>query len=60
MLIYGNKNCRPPHNIEVYKSKNEDLIVRIPEKYMPENVALKSYVDDAISNAITKTLNTEV
>ena len=64
MLIYGNKNCRPPHNIEVYKSKDEDLIVRIPEKYMPENVALKSYVDDAISNAIsnaiTKTLNTEV
>lgn len=60
MLIYGNKNCRPPHNIEVYKGKNEDLIVRIPEKYMPENVALKSYVDTAISNAITKTLNTEV
>ena len=60
MLIYGNKNCRPPHNIEVYKGKNEDLIVRIPEKYMPENVALKSYVDNAISNAITKTLNTEV
>ena len=60
MLIYGNKNCRPPHNIEVYKSKDEDLIVRIPEKYMPENVALKSYVDDAINNAITKTLNTEV
>lgn len=60
MLIYGNKNCRPPHNIEVYKGKNEDPIVRIPEKYMPENVALKSYVDTAISNAITKTLNTEV
>lgn len=64
MLIYGNKNCRPPHNIEVYKGKDEDLIVRIPEKYMPENVALKSYVDNAISNAIsnaiTKTLNTEV
>lgn len=59
-LIYGNKNCRPPHNIEVYKVKDGDLIVRIPEKYMPENVALKSYVDDAISNAITKTLNTEV
>lgn len=60
MLIYGNKNGRPPHNIEVYKSKDEDLIVRIPEKYIPENVALKSYVDTAISNAITKTLNTEV
>ena len=60
MLIYGNKNGRPPHNIEVYKSKDEDLIVRIPEKYIPENVALKSYVDNAINNAITKTLNTEV
>ena len=58
MLMYGNKNCRPPHNIEVYKGG--DPIVRIPEKYMPENVALKSYVDTAISNAITKTLNTEV
>lgn len=60
MLIYGNKNGRPPHNIEVYKGGGGDLIVRIPEKYMPENVALKSYVDDAINNAITKTLNTEV
>ena len=58
VLIYYNKNHDSPNNIEVYKG--EDSVVRIPEKYMPENVALKSYVDDAISNAITKTLNTEV
>lgn len=58
VLIYTNKKHDSPNNIEVYKG--EDSIVRIPEKYMPENVALKSYVDDAISNAITKTLNTEV
>lgn len=58
VLIYTNKKHDSPNNIEVYKG--EDPIVRIPEKYMPENVALKSYVNDAISNAITKTLNTEV
>lgn len=57
-LLYANKNCKPPHNIEVYKST--DPIVRIPEKYLPLDVAKKSYVDTAISNAITKTLNTEV
>lgn len=62
ILLYVNKKHDSPNNIEVYKG--EDPIVRIPEKYIPENVALKSYVDDAISNAIgnaiTKTLNTEV
>ena len=57
-LWYANKNCKPPHNIEVYKST--DPIVRIPEKYLPLDVAKKSYVDAAISDAITKTLNTEV
>lgn len=62
MLAYGNKNKTTPNNIEVYKSA--DPIVRIPEKYMPLEIAKKSYVDTAISNAITsaitKTLNTEV
>lgn len=57
-LWYVNKNCEPPHNIEVYKSA--DPIVRIPEKYLPLDIAKKSYVDTAISDAITKTLNTEV
>lgn len=57
-LWYANKNCEPPHNIEVYKGA--DPIVRIPEKYLPLDIAKKSYVDTAISNAITKTLNTEV
>lgn len=57
-FIYYNKNKEMPNNIEVYKSA--DPIVRIPEKYLPLDVAKKSYVDTAISNAITKTLNTEV
>lgn len=62
MLLYANKKCEAPHNIEAYKVA--DPIVRIPEKYLPLDVAKKSYVDDAINNAITKaitkTLNTEV
>ena len=57
-LTYINKNKEAPNNIEVYKSA--DPIVRMPEKYLPSNVAKKSDVDTAISNAITKTLNTEV
>lgn len=57
-LLYYNKNSEMPNNIEVYKSA--DPIVRIPEKYLPLDIAKKSYVDTAISNAITKTLNTEV
>ncbi len=57
-LLYYNKNSEMPNNIEVYKGA--DLIVRIPEKYLPLDVAKKSYVDTAISDAITKTLNTEV
>nr|DAG57989.1 MAG TPA: hypothetical protein [Caudoviricetes sp.] len=57
-FIYYNKNKEMPNNIEVYK--NADLIVRIPEKYLPLDIAKKSYVDTAISDAITKTLNTEV
>ena len=57
-LFYINKNKEAPNNIEIYKGA--DPIVRIPEKYLPLDVAKKSYVDTAISNAITKTLNTEV
>mgnify|MGYP000301394235 CR=1 FL=1 len=57
-LWYTNKNKEAPNNIEIYKGA--DSIVRIPEKYLPLDVAKKSYVDAAISNAITKTLNTEV
>lgn len=57
-LIYVNQNKEAPNNIEIYKSA--DPIVRIPEKYLPLNIAKKSYVDTAISNAVTKTLNTEV
>lgn len=57
-LWYTNKNKKAPNNIEIYKGA--DPIVRIPEKYLPLDVAKKSYVDTAISNAITKTLNTEV
>lgn len=58
-LCYANKNCKPPHNIEVYKST--DPIVRIPEKYLPLDIAKKSYVDTTINNAITNlvTLDTE-
>lgn len=58
MLLYTNKNKKAPNNIEVYKSAA--TIVRIPEKYLPLDIAKKSYVDTAISDAITKTLNTEV
>ena len=57
-LWYANKNHNPPSTIEVYKGA--DPTVRIPEKYMPLEIAKKSYVDNAISSAITKTLNTEV
>lgn len=57
-LWYTNKNKKAPNNIEIYKGA--DPIVRIPEKYLPLDVAKKSYVDAAISDAITKTLNTEV
>ena len=57
-LIYINQNKEAPNNIEVYK--RGDPIVRIPEKYLPLDIAKKSYVDTAISDAITKTLNTEV
>lgn len=57
-LIYINKNKEAPNNIEIYKGA--DPIVRIPEKYLPLDIAKKSYVDTAISDAITKTLNTEV
>ena len=57
-FIYYNKIKEIPNNIEVYKGA--DPIVRIPEKYLPLDIAKKSYVDTAISNAITKTLNTEV
>lgn len=58
MLAYGNKNKATPNNIEVYKGA--DPIVRIPEKYLPLEIAKKDYVDTAISNAITKALSTEV
>lgn len=57
-LIYINQNKEAPNNIEIYKGA--DPIVRIPEKYLPLDIAKKSYVDTAISDAITKTLNTEV
>lgn len=57
-LIYIDQNKKPPNNIEIYKGA--DPIVRIPEKYLPLDIAKKSYVDTAISDAITKTLNTEV
>lgn len=58
VLGYFNKNHDAPNNIEMYKVAN--TVVRIPEKYLPKSVAKKDYVDTAISNAITKTLNTEV
>lgn len=57
-LWYANKNHNPPSTIEVYKGA--DPIVRIPEKYLPLEIAKKDYVDTAISNAITKALSTEV
>lgn len=47
-------------NATIKVEKIEEIVTKMPEKYLPIGTATETYVDTAISDAITKTLNTEV
>ena len=46
--------------VEINVKRTNEVVYKLDKKYLPNGTATESYVDTAISNAITKTLNTEV
>lgn len=46
--------------VEINIKKTNEVVYKLDKKYLPNGTVTESYVDTAISNAITKTLNTEV
>ena len=46
-------------SIQIEGNKNEETVVKINEKYIPNTIATKEYVDNAIATAITSVLEGE-
>lgn len=46
--------------VEINIKKTSEVVYKLDKKYLPNGTATESYVNTAISNAIIKTLNTEV
>lgn len=46
--------------VEINIKKTDEVVRKLDKKYLPNGTATELYVDTAINNAITKTLNTEV